>query len=264
MHWIEKFRAKNKLSQEEMAKKVRTCKAYQIVEKPGCRTKYEKYQVACSDLLIEILEHGGITAPGIAAAITTVCGGTAEQWDSIVHEDYRGTWKPGDRIAFKPRMQAEPFDVMPKIEATIKERPRAERPRAEKPRAEKPKAEKPKAAPKPQKPAEPEIKRPVVQIGKDFAEAARYATPAAAAAAMNVSLRIITVRCDRKVSDETDEFIRYQNTWRYADEWDSMTPEQRMEDMKNARKRERRSRHENLHEAIPEAGHADQPVGRPR
>lgn len=249
MHWIEKFRAKNKLSQEEMAKKVRACKAYRIVEKPGSRTKYEKYPVACSDLLIEILEHGGITAPGIAAAITTVCGGTAEQWDSIVHEDYRGTWKPGDRIAFKPRMQAEPFDALPRIEATIKERPRAE---------------KAKAAPKPQKAAEPEIKRPVVQIGKDFAEAARYATPAAAAAAMNVSLRIITVRCDRKVSDETDEFIRYQNTWRYADEWDSMTPEQRMEDMKNARKRERRSRYENLHEAIPEGRDADQPVGRAR
>lgn len=250
MHWIKEFRAKNKLSQEELAKKVPKCKAYRIVEKSACGTKDKKHPGACSDLLIEILEHGGITAPGIAAAITMVCGGTAEQWDSIVHEDYRGTWKPGDRIAFRPRMQAEPFDALPlpKIEATIKERPRAEKPKAKPPK----------------KAAEPEIKRPVVQIGKDFAEAARYATPAAAAAAMNVSLRIITVRCDRKVSDETDEFIRYQNTWRYADEWDSMTPEQRMEDMKNARKRERRSRYENLHEAIPEGRDADQPVGRAR
>lgn len=253
MHWIEKFRSEYRhkdgrigLSQDELAKKVRT-------RKVGGR------YVGCSGNLIFILEHGGITAPGIAAAITTVCGGTAEQWNGIVHEDYHGQWKPGWKTEFAPRFE---IDVEDRMAVTIASHGEIKRGKAPKHVEAKPPKSEP-AEPKPQKKqkTEPQI-REIVQIGTDFEEIGRYAHLAAAAQAAGVSIRIVGERCDRKISGNTDEMVREKCTWRYADEWDPMDAEQRTEDMRAARRRERRNRNEAVHETVPEGSDAYQSVGR--
>ena len=273
MHWIEKFRSEYRhkdgrigLSRDELAKKVRT-------RKVGGR------YVGCSGNLIFILEHGGITAPGIAAAITTVCGGTAEQWDGIVHEDYHRKWKPGGKTEFAPRFEINVEDRMAvtivshgeikrgKAPKHVEAKPPKSEPAEAKPQ-KKQKTEPPKsepAEPKPQKKqkTEPQI-REIVQIGTDFEEIGRYAHLAAAAQAAGVSVRIVGERCERKISGNTDEMVRAKCTWRYADEWDPMNAEQRTEDMRAARRRERRNRNEAVHETVPEGSDAYQPVGRTR
>lgn len=234
MHWIEEFRQRTGIDRNELAKKVKECKAYRHKKKvKGKRTKPETYNVECSATLIDYLEHGDITSPAIAAAIVTVCCGTAEQFDSIVHEDYRGQWKPGQKIQFKPRFEVEAEGRMAisiVSEGKVK--------RGKPPKKEKPKPEpKPKPAPKPK--PEPYRQGSVVQINTAFEEAGRFASPADAAAAMDVSIRIVGERCSRKISENSDEMNRLGCTWRYADEWDAMTPEQRVEDMRKARRRER-------------------------
>lgn len=231
MHWIEQFRKEYRhkdgrtgLSRDGLAKMVRE-------RKVGGRN------VGCSENLIFILEHGGITAPGIAAAITTVCGGTAEQWDGIVHEDYRGQWKPGWKTRFEPRVKIEAEDAMA---VSIVSRGEVKRGKAPKNIG----AEKKEA--KPPKPQQPRLlehqQRTVVEIDTAFQEVKRYANPEEVANAMETRLRSITIRCDRQVAHDMDEMQRFGCTWRYADEWDAMTPEQRIEDMTGARKRHAREK----------------------
>lgn len=84
MHWLKAWRlnyqrpdGRKGLSRKELARKVRN------------------RDTGCSESLIEIIEGGGITHPGIANRIASVVGATAEQRDTMVHKKHRGTWKPG-------------------------------------------------------------------------------------------------------------------------------------------------------------------------
>lgn len=206
MHWIEKFRRENGISQEEMAKLVRKC-------------KIGKKQVGCSGKLIDILECGGITAPGIAAMIVKVCGGTAEQFDSIVDEIWRGKWKPGMKADFYYKIAEEPHEFVCAPKEPKKEKPKVEKPKEKKPHEDK--------------------RKSVVQIGRDGIEIMRFASVSEAAEYANVSIGSVSQRCNRIISEKTDEFKMAKCTWRFAEDWDKMTENQRAEEMRFARKRRR-------------------------
>lgn len=213
MHWIKRLRREYRrkdggtgISRYGLAKMVRE-------RKVGGRN------VGCSGLLIDILEHGGITHPAIAAVITLVCGGTAENWNSIVHEDYRGQWKPGQKINFKPRFEdeAEEFSIHPE--------------QAKKKPAEKKPADKPKCT-------EMNVDKckPVVQICTHGMEIMRFASMTEAAAHAKVPISSVSQRCNKNISERTDEFKLAKCTWRFAEEWDAMDEKQRAEEVKRARK----------------------------
>lgn len=206
MHWIEKYRKEHGLSRDELAKKVRGC-------------KIDKRQVGCSERLIFFLEHGGITHPNIAAKITKVCGGTAENWNSIVHEDYRGQWKPGQKIDFRPRVEdeAEGFSIHPE---RTKKKPAEKKP-ADKPGSAEMNADKCKA---------------VVQICTHGMEMMRFASMTEAAAHAKVQISSVSQRCNKNISERTDEFKLAKCTWRFAEEWDAMDGKQRAEEVKRAKK----------------------------
>ena len=81
---------------------------------------------------------------------------------------------------------------------------------------------------------EPEnAKRAVVAIDNGGVERERYASASNAAEAPGRSLTGICNRCNRKLSDRTDEFQLYGVTFRWADEWDRLTPEEKKENIRN-------------------------------
>ena len=215
MHWIKKYRKEHRLSRDALAEKV-------------IKAKIDKHQVGCSGKLIDILEYGGITHPNIAAVITMVCGGTAEDFDSIVHEDYRGKWKPGQKLMFESRYNDIP-DEFTILTAEQKAK------REEEKRTEKTEVKPPKAV-------EKYFIKPVVKIGRDGTEEMRFASMSEAAAHANVGLITVSLRCNKKISDKTDEFKAAKCTWRFANEWDAMTEEQRAKEVKRAKKRIREER----------------------
>lgn len=75
--------------------------------------------------------------------------------------------------------------------------------------------------------------RAVVAIDNGGIEQERYASASEAAEAPGRSLTGICNRCNRKLSDRTDEFQLYGVTFRWADEWDRLTPEGKKEDIRN-------------------------------
>lgn len=81
MHWIEAWRnayinpksGRKGLTREEFAAMVRN------------------KRTGCSEVLIAIIENGGITHPKIANRIAKVTGATCEQRDSLVSKEHRDT-----------------------------------------------------------------------------------------------------------------------------------------------------------------------------
>lgn len=206
MHWIEKFRREYKrkdgrtgIIQEELAKMVRKTKVYCVRE--GSKRKRLR-TVGCSEVLIEILEHGGITHPNIAEAIATVCGATEEQRNSIVHEKYHGEWQRTDQPA-KPRSNEE---RKKREEAKLNKAPKNE-----------------------------DKCKIVVQIGVDGTEMKRYKSLTDAAKNENVVISSVSIRCNHRISEHIDEFAYAGCTWRFAHEWDAMNEAQRQAEVQAAR-----------------------------
>jgi len=146
--------------------------------------------------LIGILEdrNGAITHPRLADLIAAACGATVEQRDGIVHKKHRGAWPGVDG----PRL--------------IRGGQAAKR-------------------------AEPtEHKggnvRKVVVLDRTGEVVRRFDTLTEAAAFIGISRSGVSQRCRRIVPYEWQ--TGNLNTARYADEWDAMTPEQRLEDLRRA------------------------------
>ena len=72
-------------------------------------------------------------------------------------------------------------------------------------------------------------KRPIVEIDRNGAELARFAGMHEAARISRIHVTQMRDRCQRKLS--RDEFRTFGVTWRYADEWDAMTDEERQKDI---------------------------------
>lgn len=83
-------------------------------------------------------------------------------------------------------------------------------------------------------PTDPDYKpvnaRQVVRIDV-LLQAKRFASIREAAAAEGCNAETVRVRCDRALTVKQKELMVRDHTWRYADEWDSMSQDQRLEDM---------------------------------
>lgn len=148
----------------------------------------------CNRKLIEILEAGGITHPDIADRIAHVTGATPEQRDSIVHKKHRGK-----RRKKKKREKLCPGNMtdMPGW-------------------------------------AEKFGAMGVVQIGKDGREMCRHLSITRAAKTLGCTTLSIGRRCRRELWDKSDEFDHFGFTFRYAAEWDDMSPEEKERDIRGA------------------------------
>ena len=157
-------------------------------------------QVGVSEQLIWKAENenGFKTHPLIANDIADYIGATAEQRDSIVHKKHHGTYKPN------PRAKRYVAAVEKKKEKEKRERKAAER-------------------------------REIVAVNIAGVEQGRYPTLVAAADAhLPCTTTTVSNRAGRKLSPGVNEFMPYGVTFRYADEWDKMSVDERKEDMRNS------------------------------
>ena len=151
------------------------------------------FPVNCSAELIYKLETSATprTHPHIADVIAAACGATAEQRDSIVDKSHRGTWR-GDG-----RPKALDF-----------------------------------AAPALTKRAAPDRSygktRTIVKIDPEGRVVERYISVTQAARRNFMSDEFVDWRCVRNVKSE---FAPMGYSFRYAEEWDRMKPEERTKDL---------------------------------
>ena len=161
--------------------------------------------VGCSALLIGIVEGGGITHPNIANKIAIVAQATPEQRDSMVHPDRRGGWRPP-----KPKRRSEHEKLPQPLAPNVI----------------------------------PDNARRVVMIDIAGKEIARFESISDAAEAVGCTPGTVSNRCRRAISCGTGEFRFFDCTWRYAQEWDSMSELARAADIENARKITKKGRKE--------------------
>lgn len=166
----------------------------------------------CSAALIGIIESGGITQVNIADQIAAATGASKAQRDSMVHESRRSGWMPQ-----QPRRRAE---------LKLKPQPLS-------------------------LDVIPDHARRVVAIDMFGNEIARYESGLAAASASGCSSATVSIRCNRGLSSGMGEFKNRDHTWRFAEEWDAMSHEERAADMLKARTIQRRKR-KNAKQADPE------------
>ena len=215
MHWIERFRkeyqrrdGRKGISQDELAKMVRKCKVYCVRE--GSKRKKLR-TVGCSEALIEILEHGGITHPNIAEAIATVCGATEEQKNGLMHEKH---WN-----GYKDMITPTPWG-----EITITPKPKEKKLKTDDPNWIDGKC------------------KAVVQLDRGGNVIKRYDSMSEASKDAKLALSSVSLRCNHQIGDETDEYMARGCTWRFESEWNALTEEQKKNEIFLAKQRVRRSK----------------------
>ena len=169
--------------------------------------KRRKPALRVSDTLLEWLEGvpGYRTVPALADLIAEVCGATPQQRDELVLEKYRGTWRGTGTPLEPPAKQA-----------------RAARKRAVRLtwRGEPVKA--------------------VVAIDRGGNILARYPNVTNLSAHSGLHTTSIRRRCDGKTAG--NEFLRYGLTYRYQDEWEKLTEEEKREELRKAATDESKAR----------------------
>jgi hypothetical protein len=199
--WIRDFREKMGLELDDFA---RVVNAYRVLAgKP--------INGIVSNTLIHILEvsRHGVTHPVLADAIATVCGATQKQRDGIVARQHRGGWKPDEdsarlvKLAIYRVTGKLPGDELP---GDDDEAPRKSR---------------------------DDYKFcGAVKVDFDGHVLATYATLTEAARDNDLSHKYVWNRCQRKRRDGSARGKNPGFTFRYMDEWEAMSPEERIEDLK--------------------------------
>lgn len=193
--WLTDYRAQYGLTLEQLGSMIR---------RAGRRKDPELW---CSDLLLYRLETDPKfrTVPKLADLIAEVCGATAQQRDELVLERYRGKWKPPRR---RKQVKAAPYEKPKAVEPPKKTRCPAEF--------------------VPQKPAL-KVAHEVVRLNRDGQELGRYASVSRASLNSLATSDQIISRCARRYT--LDEFKAFGYTFRYAEEWDCMTEDERRKDL---------------------------------
>ncbi len=203
--WIEEFRRQHGLTRLELSKIVKV-----------------------SQELITILEEQprGVTHPKLANRLAAACGATPAQRDQIVNKIHAGTWEPDNsqkyaaRAANYLRRRAEARamaeEARKRAEAEARERARAAELRALNGTGA---AQHYGGTPK----------RPVVMIDREGNVLKVYESVKAAADGEKWTDANVAQKCRRVVKNE---FRFSDTTFRYADEWNAMTPAQRVDDVK--------------------------------
>lgn len=190
--WITEYRQRYGLTLEQLAGMIR---------RAGARKDPELW---ISDQLLYMLEtrEGFKTVPKLADLIAEACGATAKQRDELVLEQYRGKWKP---TRVKPEIQRR---------AAI---------------------QKPLNPPMPQKEAQPRPAfkaRKVVKVNRYGIELERYRSCDMAGAMCGVSAKYVNQRCHHRLKyDEFNMINGRTYTFRFADEWDVMSEDERLKDL---------------------------------
>ena len=210
--WIQEYREREKLELWQFQ---------QRVNEYGKRLK-EPFYGTISAQLIHMLEvdKNAVTHPRIANAIATLCEATPNQRDLIVAEPHKGNWngptQNESRIAeiVNAKIFVKGIDYHKTVTVS--------------------------GTPEKQKPYIPNTTKPVVKIDVLGNVVKRYDGAKQASLHEPVEKGAIKRRCQRYVKKE---FVRYFNgqgscpkkyTFRYADEWDKMTEDERAADMKRA------------------------------
>lgn len=178
------------------------------------RQKYELSQeqlgkmAGCSAELIDLLENmnGCITHPNIANRLADVCGATGKQRDRIVHKKHRGRYEPtpGRRYTGAAK-QAKKKDEKPMSRREM---------------------------------------YAVVKIDPQGEIIERYTDAEEAAARNGHSATYIRARCNHKLSAGSDEFKPYEESYRYAREWDAYSPQERRARVQRAPFLDKRKKYE--------------------
>ena len=182
MHWLKKWRkqyvrkdGRKGIDKKEMAALVRN------------------RDTGCSDVLIGIVENGGITHPEIARRIARITGATVEQYNSMVHKIHWGGYEPQKnrrRDDFEKKPQPLTIGVTP---------PNA---------------------------------RAVVRLDMFGNIMDRHNSIMAAAAAAGCSVGAVENRCYRRLNYTSDEFKMLECTFRFEDEWNELSREERMKQLR--------------------------------
>ena len=154
--------------------------------------------VGCSAVLIGIIEGGGITHPNIADKIAAVAGASKTQRDSMVNEVHRGK---GNYKPPKMKPQ-QPGHIRPMAPGYVGVNA-----------------------------------RPVVMLDRNAVIIGKYASEREAALAAQCSVSVVGSRCNRKVPGRNNEFSACGYTFRWLNEWEGMSVEERIEDMRRAEKK---------------------------
>lgn len=145
-------------------------------------------------MIDDMILCGLVTHPLIANRIADFACATAQQRDMLVPEKYRGQWKPSAKRQKAARKKVDPETV---------------------------------------KSARHWGERHVVLIDRSGHEKRRFMGAKIAAKYAGKGRNYIYSRCERRISPKTDEFARTEESFRWADEWDSMSAEERREDVRN-------------------------------
>ena len=191
--WIEEFRMRYNLDRYEFARRVRVLGARKRPDRP----------IGCTEALVYMLERSSrpVTHPTIANLLAEACGATAEQRDEIVPKKYRGGWK-GDGV---PR-------CLKGCEWTLgKAREAAPGPRDQ-----------------PYWRRGISGRRSIVKIDANGNVLERYVSLTQATALCGQSMNSIGERARKCVRNE---FTPGGHSFRFAEEWDNLTPEERRKDM---------------------------------
>ena len=213
MHWIKAWRMQHLNERGLPTSRLELARMIRKRPEPG----KPETEIGRSENLIAILEGGGITHPEIANRIAEVLGATQEQRDSIVHKMHRGKWQPPQK-----RKRKEELAQGKKLQPMMLD-------------------------------IEPDNARMVARISIGGFETGRFISMMDAAKATGCSTMIVHNRCARKLRPTTDEFNPSGYTFRFADEWDAMTPEERLADIRG------RLNASTQNCRIPENGAAHQP-----
>lgn len=172
----------------------------------------------CSGELIYILECGGVTHPGIADRIASVCGAGRDERNSITAEEHQ---RRGYRQMPKYRARGERAEkaYFLRLAQKQKEEELARQTRAQ--------AEQPAGQPT------KEEAREVCAIDRHGHIVSRYDDCAAASREYGMRESSIRGRCEYKVT-KADEFAIHGVTFRYAAEWDELDEDERLERAINA------------------------------
>ena len=213
--WIQEYREREKLELWQFQQRVNEFSKESSVPLQGI----------VSERLIHTLETiNTVTNPHIANIIAVLCGATPEQRDMIVSEPHKGKWKPTN----KDKMLASKINSKPFIKGVDYHRYNKRiMYSSNTPWLESYAIEQPISS-----------KKAVVKIDMNGNTLDRYETMSETADANNTTRDVIRTRCNRSIKREFGIFktklgkTDFKYTFRYANEWDKMTQQEKIKDVR--------------------------------
>ena len=220
--WIKEYRDREGLELWQLQQRVNDF----------ARNMFNPIKACISGELIHMLEvdENAVTHPRIANVIATICNASTYQRDMIVHKKHRGLWNgPTDEDMELADSIRKKWDIIDDENGDKKKRDIKDYMAVMQDEQEKKKRRKPKSN-----------ARAVVKLDRYGNIHARYQSIGQACEAEGVNKGVIQTRCYRRIRKEfgVNEYDRHHGklpameyTYRFANEWDSMSTGQKMLDI---------------------------------